>query len=161
MPLDNSIVELHQFLAGFFFDDGEGDAFIIQTGIVSANECFERTLIARGQWDGFEGPAGGAAFDGVKDGHGIPFLLNKIINLEKFSRQYSYDAIRTNQNFLTMSLLYREGQFPRLFVTFCEVKGTTPVSRVGEIPEAIVSILPSKGRQPHEEKLQRAQERMV
>jgi hypothetical protein len=30
-------------------------------------------------------------------------------------------------------------------VTFCEGKGTAPVSLVGKIPEAIVSILPSKG----------------
>jgi hypothetical protein len=64
MPLDNSIVKLHRFLAGFFFDDGEGDAFIIEAGIVFANERFERTLIGRGERAGFEGPAGGAVFDG-------------------------------------------------------------------------------------------------
>jgi hypothetical protein len=29
-------------------------------------------------------------------------------------------------------------------VTFCEGKGTAPVSWVGKIPEEIVSILPSK-----------------
>jgi hypothetical protein len=33
-------------------------------------------------------------------------------------------------------------------VTFCEGKGTAPVSLVGKIPEAIVSILPDRRTKP-------------
>jgi hypothetical protein len=76
MPLDNSIVKLHRYLAGYIFDDAEGDAFVIETGIVFSNERFERTLVVWGERDGFEGPAGGAVFDSVVDGHGIPFLFD-------------------------------------------------------------------------------------
>ena len=76
MSLDNSIVKLHRFLAGFLFDDGEGDAFVIEAGIVFANEHFERRLIVWGERNGFESPAGGAVFDGVEDGDGIPFLCD-------------------------------------------------------------------------------------
>ena len=35
-------------------------------------------------------------------------------------------------------------------VPFCEGKGTAPVSLVGKIPDAIVSILPSKGEKTME-----------
>ena len=48
-----------------------------------------------------------------------------------------------------------------LLVTFYEGKGIAPVSLIGKIPEEIVNILPSKGGQSHDEKLQRVQERVV
>jgi hypothetical protein len=43
--------------------------------------AFERVLIGLGERDGFEGPAGGAAFDGVKDGHGVEAQLSALIGL--------------------------------------------------------------------------------
>jgi hypothetical protein len=47
-------------------------------------------------------------------------------------------------------LIYREDQYHRLLVTFCEGKGTAPVSLVGKIPQSVVSIPPSKGERTME-----------
>ncbi len=61
---------------------------------------------------------------------------------------------------LPVSLIYRDGQYFQILVTFCEDKGTTRVNWVCKIPEVIVSILPLKGELLHEEKLQQIQEHM-